>query len=104
MMWPYRLFVPDRDDPSRLHAYFSGCQGRHSDIHSTLPGERFARMREEWESNGAWGYTNIKVGGGGGSKEYYSPIKSTNCIHTHAYSHIHTHIHIDIHTRTHIHT
>lgn len=26
MMWPYRLFVPDRDDAMKLHAYFSGCQ------------------------------------------------------------------------------
>ena len=60
MMWPYRLFVPDRDDPTKLHAYFSGCQGRHSDIHSTLPGERFAAMKDEWVSNGAWGYSNIK--------------------------------------------
>jgi hypothetical protein len=45
MMWPYRLFVRDRDDPSQLHAYFSGCQGRHADIHSTLAGERFEEVQ-----------------------------------------------------------
>ena len=39
MMWPFRLFVPDRDDDSKLHAYFSGTQGRHADIHSTLAGD-----------------------------------------------------------------
>lgn len=59
---PYRLFVPDQADPTKLHAYFSGCQGRHADIHSTLPGERFAEMREEWVSYGAWGYTNVELG------------------------------------------
>ena len=52
---------PDRDDPTKLHAYFSGCQGRHADIHSTLPGERFAAMRDKWVSYGAWGYSNIEV-------------------------------------------
>jgi hypothetical protein len=59
MMWPYRLFVPDHADPTKVHAYFSGCQGRHSDIHSTLAGERFAAMRGQWTSYGAWGYGNL---------------------------------------------
>jgi hypothetical protein len=72
MMWPFRLFVPDKNDPTKLHAYFSGCQGRHADIHSTLPGERFAEMRGEWDSNGAWGYRNIKLGSTG---EEYSPVQ-----------------------------
>lgn len=75
MMWPFRLFVPDRDDPSRLHAYFSGCQGRHGDIHSTLAGERFdeARAAFGWESFGAWGYKNLQVG-----MEQIQPIRGTN--------------------------
>jgi hypothetical protein len=49
---------------SRMHrtlGYFSGCQGRHADIHSTLPGERFHAMKEEWTSYGAWGYKNLGV-------------------------------------------
>lgn len=75
MMWPYRRFVPDRDDPTKLHAYFSGCQGRHADIHSTLAGERFAEMRSEWISYGEYGYSNIKLGKTG---ESYSPVKGTN--------------------------
>eukprot|EP00039_Didymoeca_costata_P010436 m.140464 g.140464 ORF g.140464 m.140464 type:complete len:565 (+) comp14826_c1_seq8:143-1837(+) len=41
MQWPYRNFVPDRDDPTVIHAYFSGCQGIHGDIHSTWPRELF---------------------------------------------------------------
>lgn len=77
MMWPYRLFVPDHADPTKLHAYFSGCQGRHADIHSTLPGERFAEMREQWTSFGAWGYRNLELGSKT-SAESYSPIRSTN--------------------------
>ena len=75
MMWPFRLFVPDRDDPSKVHAYFSGCQGRHADIHFTLPAERFKEAREHfgWESNGAWGYKSLELG-----KEAYAPVRGTN--------------------------
>ena len=51
--------------------------GRHADIHSTLPGERFAEMRDKWTSFGAWGYTNLKLGSGT-TGEKYSPIRSTN--------------------------
>ena len=74
MMWPFRLFVRDRDDPSQLHAYFSGCQGRHADIYSTLAGERFEQARSElgWESFGAWGYKNLQLG-----SEKYQPIRGT---------------------------
>lgn len=74
-MWPFRLFVPDRDDPSKLHAYFSGCQGRHADIHSTLAGERFdeARAAFGWDSFGAWGYKNLHAG-----MEAIQPIRGTN--------------------------
>ena len=52
---PARGLTLARDRPS-----YAGAEW--ADIHSTLPGERFARMREEWVSNGAWGYSNIKVG------------------------------------------
>ena len=75
MMWPFRLFVPDRDDDTKLHAYFSGTQGRHADIHSTLAGERFDEAREKlgWVSNGAWGYKNLGLG-----MEKMQPIRGTN--------------------------
>eukprot|EP01043_Picozoa_sp_COSAG02_P083840 COSAG02_NODE_21787_length_775_cov_0.760355_1_plen_183_part_10 len=65
----------DRDDPSKLHAYFSGTQGRHADIHSTLAGERFDEAREMfgWESFGAWGYKNLHVG-----MESIQPVRGTN--------------------------
>ena len=58
-----------------LHAYFSGCQGRHADIHSTLAGERFEQARSElgWESFGAWGYKNLELG-----SEKYQPVRGTN--------------------------
>lgn len=75
MKWPFRRFVFDPADPSKLFAFFSGCQGRHGDIHSTLAGERWARMREEWTSFGQWGYTNIRSPAAG---EQYNPVKTTN--------------------------
>ncbi len=77
MQWPFRLFVPDRDDDSKVHAYFSGCQGRHADIHSTLAGERFAEARAHfgWTSYGAWGYKNLEIGDMG---EKMQPIRGTN--------------------------
>ena len=76
-MWPYRLFVQDAADPSKLHGYFSGCQGRHADIHSTLADERFAKMRSEWTSYGTWGYGGLTLGKGP-SKERYSQVRGTN--------------------------
>ena len=71
MLWPYRLFVPDRDDPTQLHAYFSGCQGLHGDIHSTLAAERFEAMKSKWVSNGVWGYKGLKIG-----MESYNAVRS----------------------------
>lgn len=34
-------------------------------------------MRGQWVSNGAWGYTNLKLGSKG-AEEKYSPVKGTN--------------------------
>ena len=76
MMWPFRLFVPDRDEPGKLHGYFSGCQGRHADIHSTLPAERFAQARAHfgWNSYGGWGYKELELR----PMESYAPVRGTN--------------------------
>jgi hypothetical protein len=42
LIWPFRSLVTDAADAATLHMYFSGTEGLHGDLLSTLPAEVLA--------------------------------------------------------------
>jgi hypothetical protein len=62
--WPMRTLVLDRElNDGTCHLYYSGTEGLHSDIYSTMPQESFDELGIG-KGKGCWDFRDLRLGGG----------------------------------------
>ena len=78
LIWPFRSLVTDARDNSTLHMFYSGTEGLHGDLFSTMPAEVLARGQRaagfDGAGGGTWSYSPIRsypgLAGGEGGADY----------------------------------
>jgi hypothetical protein len=80
LIWPFRSLVTDAADDATLHMYFSGTEGLHGDLLSTLPAEVLAAglkpsaAAPSGAGSGTWSWSPIRsyagLTGGEGGTDY----------------------------------